>query len=152
MTELMIETLAAMLKQHEGTGPVRGDKMFAYRCSAGKLTIGYGRNIEDNGITFGEAEFMLHNDIMDVMVECQQAFPWFDSLDDARQLVVMNMVFNMGLPTFSKFKQTIAYISQGDYDRASTEMLDSAWAKQVGNRAIHLSQIMATGEIEDARY
>ena len=57
----------------------------------------------------------------------------------------MNMVFNMGIKTFMAFKKTIAYIEKGEYKKASVEMRQSLWAKQVGNRAIRLSKQMREG-------
>ena len=133
-----------MLIRHEG------EVNHAYEDSEGYITIGIGRLIDKRkggGISHAEAMYLLDNDIIEATSQCQREFPWFHLLDDARQLVVLNMVFNMGITTFKKFKKTIYFIKIGDYSAASKEMLDSQWRRQVGNRALELSRIMETGEI-----
>ena len=124
------------IKQHEG---FRGKP---YRCTAGKLTIGYGRNIEDNGITEAEASFLLDNDLKRCEAECRQAFSWFDNLDDIRQGVIVEMDFNLGLKKFKGFRKMLAACEKQDYELAAREMLDSLWARQVGQRAKILADLM----------
>lgn len=135
--------LMDLLVKHEGL------RLKPYRCPAGKLTIGVGRNIEDNGISEGEAYFMLLNDAQRVMREADESFSWFSGLSPARQMVVMDMIFNMGLSGFSQFKRTIQYIRGADYEQAAAEMLDSKWAGQVGSRALRLADMMANDRIPD---
>ena len=60
------------------------------------------------------------------------------------KIVLMYMLYNLGLPTLKKFKKTLGYIKDGDWKDASLEMLDSRWARQVGNRATNLSKLMAS--------
>ena len=55
------------------------------------------------------------------------------------------MVFNMGINRFKHFKKTIYYIKNNDFTKASTEMMDSRWANQVGFRAVKLSSMMKMG-------
>ena len=75
---------------------------FPYRCSAGKLTIGVGRNLDDKGISPEEIDFLLTNDIADTLADCGR-LDYFDALDPARQLVVADMVFNLGISRFLRF-------------------------------------------------
>ena len=124
------------IKQHEG---FRGKP---YRCTAGKLTIGYGRNIENNGITEAEASFLLDNDLKRCEAECRQAFSWFDNLDDIRQGVIVEMDFNLGLKKFKGFRKMLTACEKQDYELAAREMLDSLWARQVGQRAETLADLM----------
>lgn len=131
-------TFKELLIKHEGL------KLKPYQCTAGKLTIGVGRNLEDRGISMKEAMFMLENDIRDTINECR-IFPWFDRLDNVRQAVVASMVFNFGLSEFKEFKKTIAAIEAGDYAKASAEMVLSKWFTQVGNRGPELVEMMRTG-------
>jgi lysozyme len=119
-----------------------------YLCPAGKLTIGVGRNLDDKGISKEEAHMLLDNDIFEACNECYQKFPWFDKLNEARTIVVISMVFNLGMTRFSKFRKTIKYIEAGRFDAAADEMLDSLWARQVGPRADELSQMMRNGGYE----
>ena len=132
--------LSDMIAKHEGL------RLKPYHCTAGKLTIGYGRNLDDVGITKNEAETMLINDIERVYTELTLHYDWFKSLDDVREAVIVDMCFNLGLNRLNNFKKTIKLISESDYKAAAIEMLDSKWAKQVGYRAIKLSTMMDTGE------
>ena len=132
-----------MIKRHEGL------KLTVYKDTVGILTIGYGRNIESRGISISEAEMMLNNDIADCMAELRVNLPYFDVLDSVRQDVLIDMCFNLGLQGLRKFKLTLTHIQHGDFEMASETMLDSNWAKQVGNRAVELSQMMKTGKYQD---
>ena len=123
-----------------------GIRLKTYRCTAGKLTIGVGRNLDDVGITRDEALHLLDNDIARVRGEVRKTFPWFDGLTETRQGVVINMVFNLGLRRFSQFFQTIKAISEGDYRKAAAQMRASLWARQVGARAERLAVQMEREE------
>lgn len=133
-----MKELLDQLKRHEGRS------LKPYKCPAGKLTIGYGRNLEDVGISEVEAMVMLRNDIEQCYEELS-VFSWFEDLDQVRQEALINMLFNLGLPTFLKFKKTLKYVAEGKYSQAAAEMLDSKWATQVGDRAKELAYMMETG-------
>ena len=130
------KTLTRWLELDEGV------KLKPYYCTAGKLTIGIGRNLEDTGITKAEAQLMLEGDIIRLMKELDELFPEWRDLSETRQMVVLNMCFNMGTFGFLNFKRTIGYLREKQYSKASTEMLRSQWAEQVGDRAKRLSQAM----------
>lgn len=135
----MADKLTEMLVDHEGM------RRKPYRCTAGKLTIGVGRNLDDRGISPDEAMYMLANDIKDARRELSAAFPWFDKLDEVRQAVLIDMCVNLGLSRLQGFRNTLALIGVGKYEAAAQEMLNSKWAEQVGRRAQRLSRMMATG-------
>ena len=135
----MADKLTDMLVDHEGM------RRKPYRCTAGKLTIGVGRNLDDRGISPDEAMYMLANDIRDSRRELSAAFPWFDKLDEVRQAVLIDMCVNLGLSRLQGFRNTMALIGVGKYEAAAQEMLNSKWAEQVGRRAQRLSRMMATG-------
>lgn len=135
------ETLTKMLIQDEGL------KLKPYRCTANALTIGVGHNLDALGITEDEALYILQNDINRVTVACEQAFDFWPFLDDSRKIVLLNMCFNLGLGGLLQFKRTLTAISDGRYEDAAAFMLDSKWAQQVGQRAVRLSKIMATGNL-----
>lgn len=135
----MTDKLTDMLVDHEGM------RRKPYRCTAGKLTIGVGRNLDDRGISPDEAMYMLANDIRDSRRELSAAFSWFDKLDEVRQSVLIDMCVNLGLSRLQGFRNTLALIGVGKYEAAAQEMLDSKWAEQVGRRAQRLSRMMATG-------
>ena len=113
-----------------------------YQCSAGKLTIGVGRNIEDNGITHDEAMYLLDNDITNVEADLDSKLPWWRSMDEERQSVIANMCFNLGIQRLLGFTNTLKAMSEGRYQDAAKGMKDSLWAKQVGPRAERLIKIM----------
>ena len=132
--------LIEQLKIHEGV------KLKPYKCSAGKLTIGVGKNIEDNGITLEEAEYLLQNDIVEARSQLLHAFPWMGDFNDARISAMINFTFNVGIGTVKKFENTLAYMQSGDWDKAADEMMDSRWARQVGNRAVEVTEQIRTGK------
>ena len=127
-----------MLKKHEGFSSK------PYLDTTGNLTIGYGRNLHAVGISYDEAELMLTNDIKKV-VKFLSKIETYRKLDSSRQSVLINMCFNMGIKKLLNFKKMWTAIEVGDFKRASLEMLDSLWAKQVKGRALELSKIMERG-------
>jgi lysozyme len=132
--------LLAQLKRDEGL------RLTPYRDTVGKLTIGYGRNLEDNGITQSEADLMLINDIACHEDLVHQFLPWTDALDDVRRAVLVNMAFNMGIHSLLGFRKTLQAVHDGEYVGASELMLQSKWAEQVGPRAHRLALQMRSGE------
>lgn len=122
-----------------------GLRLKPYKDSVGKLTIGVGRNLDDRGISMHEAMFLLDNDIEAVEDDLDQRLPWWRGLSDARQLVIANMCFNLGICRLLGFKNTLAAIKSGDYAAAADGMLASKWAGQVGKRAHRLAKMMREG-------
>ena len=129
-----------------------GIRLKPYRDTKGKLTIGAGRNLDDVGVSKEEAFFMLDNDINAVCDELTHKLPFFSELDEARQGVLINMAFNMGVPKLLSFENTLAFIAAGKYEDAAKEMLlagdgvsKSPWYKTVGIRAERLAEQLKTG-------
>ena len=137
-----VEKLKDQLILHEGL------ELKSYQCSAGYLTIGVGRNVEELGITEDEARYLLDNDILRVTKELDSAMPWWRNLSEVRQRVVVDMVFNLGLSRFLNFKNAINAMQEEDWDEAAAQMLDSRWADQVGQRAHRLAKAMVEDELE----
>lgn len=131
--------LVSTIKSDEGL------RLMPYKCSEGFLTIGYGRNIEQNGIREDEAEYMLVNDIKTAEESAKSLVNSFEGLSDARKIVLVSMVFQMGYTGVSKFKNMIAAINKKDFGRAASEMLNSRWANQTPARAKRLSEKMMKG-------
>lgn len=142
-----IARLTDELIRHEGS-VIRHNRHMPYKDTVDKLTVGYGRNLTDKGLSEDEARHLLHNDIQEVIDGLRKSYWWFDELDEIRQGVVLNMAFNLGLAGFAKFRNTIGYISDGNFKQAAANMLQSKWAKQVGYRADELAREMETGLIE----
>ena len=133
-------SLIEQLKRNEGL------KLKPYKCTADKLTIGVGRNLEDVGISEEEAEMLLQNDIQRATVQIQREFPWTTELDEVRFAALINFTFNVGIGTVGKFVNAMALLREGSYDMAADEFLNSRWAKQVGQRAIDVTDQIRTGE------
>jgi len=121
-----------------------GLRLTAYKCTAGKTTIGVGRNLDDVGISAEEADMLLQNDLVHIEAQAQ-TFPWYAGLDQVRQAVILSMLFNLGLRGFQGFTNTLKFIETGKYAQAATNMLASKWAKQVGQRANRLAEMMRSG-------
>ena len=149
------------LIEHEGM------VLTVYEDSLGIETIGIGRNLKDrgiskeeleymdipnmaivyeHGITEADARYLARNDIKIVEDELCRVHPCVENLDSVRQLVLMDMAYNMGVPRLCKFQKMWNAIHEQNYEAASWEMLDSRWARQVGRRATILSNAMKDGE------
>ena len=135
-----VDSLEDQLIDHEGL------ELKPYHCTADKLTIGVGRNIQDRGITEDEARYLLKNDIKIVEDELLTRQPVVAGLDSVRQRVLVDMGFNLGLPILMKFQNMWSAIENEDYHEAARQMMDSRWADQVGRRAERLAQAMSSGE------
>ncbi|HEX8875378.1 MAG TPA: glycoside hydrolase family protein, partial [Phycisphaerales bacterium] len=127
------ETLLRELHRDEGL------RLKPYRCTAGKLTIGVGRNLDDVGITAEEADYLLRNDVYRAEAALDRQLPWWRNLSDVRQRVILNMAFNLGMAGLLSFKTTLGHVEAGRYLEAAQSMLASKWARQVGPRAERLA-------------
>lgn len=127
---------------------LKGDEGFRskpYADAVGKLTIGYGRNLDDNGISRSEAHDMCVHDAITALRDAADLVPNWLLLDDVRQNVVANMAFNLGKTRLAKFVKFLAAVNARDYLKASAEMKDSIWYVQTGSRARRLVDEMRTG-------
>lgn len=142
--------LKALLTQHEArrTAPYddkTGKTLQPGMTLQGQLTIGVGHNLTAKGLTAKQIDMILDDDIDEVIRDIERHFDWFPSLSMNRQMVVISMVFNLGIAKFLDFKRTIAAIARGEYADAATFMLESKWARQVGQRARTLADMMRRG-------
>lgn len=149
------------LVEHEGL------VLTVYKDTLGIDTIGIGRNLKDrgiskeeldymdipnmdviyeHGITEADARYLALNDIAIVENELCRVHTCVENLDSVRQLILMDMAFNMGVPRLCKFVKMWNAIHEENFEAASREMLDSRWARQVGRRAKILSDAMSSGE------
>ncbi len=138
--------LYTQLKIHEGL------RLKPYRDTAGKLTIGVGRNLDDVGLREEEAMFLLLHDLEFVKEALDKRLPWWRGLAEPRRHVLLDMGFNLGVDGLLQFTGTLGHLRAGRYAEAAQQMLRSRWAGQVGRRAATLSRMMRTGEpFETAR-
>ena len=154
------DELVKMIAIHEGI------VLNVYQDHLGINTVGIGRNLDDRGITDGELSFinktidevydsglteeeayyLCMNDIAIVEKELLANKPIVNQLSAVRQMVLIDMAFNMGVPRLMKFKNMWLAIEKVNYQLANEEMIDSRWAGQVGSRAMKLSLAMKNGE------
>lgn len=136
------------LKRDEG---VRAQ---CYQDTEGLWTIGVGRLIDpshpSSGLTDDEIDYLLSNDIERVEKQLEKRFRWFKDLDDARQYVLLQMCFNLGITRLSKFVRMLSHMERGDFESAAIEQERSKWFKQVGKRAERLQAVMRTGDLSQA--
>ncbi len=138
MTEHMTD-LEREVASDEGFMPI------PYRCTSGKLSIGYGTNIQD-GITRDEALLLLRHRLGLVIAALESRLPFWARLTDERRRVVANMGYQLGIAGLMGFKRMLAALERGDYEAAAGEMLDSKWAKRdTPGRAGRLAERMRRG-------
>lgn len=111
----------------------------------GKITIGIGHNLTDNGISPLIADFLYFEDVAGVLAYIYQTYPWWVNLDDVRQRVMVDLIFNLGFGGFAQFKNTIAAIQRHDFEAAAKGLETSAWYGQVGTRGARLVKMMRLG-------
>ena len=129
------------IKVHEGFSSV------VYKCTAGYDTIGYGKRIKYLQVTEEQATEWLEEDLENLKYTLSGKYDWFLPAPQEVRDVVMNMNYQLGVSAFSKFKKTIKYIANKDYQMASVEMLDSKWARDdTPRRAKELSDRLAKVE------
>jgi lysozyme len=120
-------------------------------------TIGYGHTGPDvhEGLVWSleQCNDALHHDIEHAKALLDRGLPWWRTINDARQDVLANMCLNLGwdnpktpkLEGLSGFVNALACIREGHYGAAAEHLLDSAWRRQVGARALRLATQMRTG-------
>ena len=131
----VIELSTKYLKVHEGY------RARVYKCTAGKNTIGYGRNVDDVGVSTVEAEYMLQNDINACLDDLEKKTYW-DELTDLQQAGLVNLRFNLGMSRFNQFRKMEAALVTGDYAEAALQVMDSAYGNQVGKRADDVASML----------
>jgi lysozyme len=119
-----------------------GLRLKPYRCTAGRLTIGVGRNLDDRGITENEAMLLLQNDVADVWSRLVADLCWVGHAPEAVQEALVNMAFNLGEEGLLGFGVTLGHLRAARYPEAARAMLDSRWARQVGARAERLAALV----------
>lgn len=135
----MNDGLIKALKKHEGY------RKFPYKCTAGKITIGIGRNLDDVGISEAEAEILLSSDICKATLNISKIFLGFDGFSVNRQIALIDMMFNLGKSKFLGFKKMIMAIKNNDWEEAASQAMYSKWHSQVGNRAIEIESLLKNG-------
>ena len=137
-----LEQLREQLEIDEGV------KYEIYNDHLGYATFGVGHLVlesdEEHGSPLGtpvsESRVIeaFEQDCENVLRDCDILYEDFDDLPEEAQQVIANMMFNMGRPRLSKFKGMKRGVDSRDWNAAADEMVDSAWYRQVTNRADRL--------------
>ena len=129
------------IKNHEGFSSV------VYKCTAGYDTIGYGKRVKYLKVTQEQSEEWLKEELENLKYVLADKYAWFLQSPQEVKDIVMNMAYQLGPTSFSKFKRTIKLFKNKDYEGASIEMLDSKWAREdTPDRAKELSERLASVE------
>ncbi len=141
-----IDTLRKELEIDEGV------KHEIYLDHLGLPTFGIGHLITKSDEEYGEdvgtpvsddrVKECFESDVKQVIKDCQILYDDFNDLPEEAQLIIANMMFNMGRPRLSKFKGMKRGVDARDWNQAADEMVDSRWYKQVTNRANRLVERM----------
>jgi lysozyme len=103
-----------------------------------KVTFGIGFTF----ITEEEANMVLQNRIKTIKKDLYHKAEWILKQPQDIQDVLIEMAYQLGVNGLLKFKKTLSYCKQGNYDKMSEEMLNSSWAKQTPRRAKELSNVV----------
>ena len=103
---------------------------------------------QDEGTAISEQRVIdvFNKDIQTVLTDCGRLYHNFTTLPEEVQLVIANMMFNLGYTRLSKFKGMKRGIDARDWNQAADEMVDSRWYNQVTNRANRLVERMRSVE------
>jgi lysozyme len=124
------QEIAQYVQGHEGLS------LKPYICTAGKVSIGIGRNLDDRGISQDEALYLFNNDCIMTDQDLHRVFGSdFDRFPDNARLVFFDMMFQLGLVRFCGFRKMIEKAKAEDWKGAAEELMDSRYAKQVPKRA-----------------
>lgn len=122
-------------------------RQFLYPDTTGHQTIGIGRNLSARGISLTESLMLLDDDILYFSSKLASSLTIFNSLEDVRKIVLINMCFNLGFNGLLEFHKMLEHLKNGDYESASLEILQSKAASQCPYRYQRLAHIMKTGEL-----
>lgn len=130
-----------LIKLHESL------RLKAYRCSTGQLTIGYGHNLDANGISQDVAEHILTEDVAIAISAARKIYgEAFNSIDEVRRCALVDMAFNMGEATLRTFRKMNPAVIAQDWPKVARQARGSKWFGQTGTRAVRIVQMLETGE------
>lgn len=130
-----------------------GVKYEPYKDTEDIWTVGVGHNLKAHPLPVGwsyplsdlQVNTLLAEDLVSDFTDLDTNFPWWRKMTYVRQRVIANMMFNLGYIRLSGFVNTLKAMEEGRYEYAASGMLASKWAKQVGDRAKRLAQMMRGG-------
>ena len=133
-------TAADLIRQNEGI------RLKPYTDTAGKLTIGVGHNLTDDGLTPIQVEIIFQDDLHSTQQNLLAGIPWTANLDEVRAAVMLDLAFNMGMSTLYTFTTFLKLMAAGAYADAGDDLLNTAYATEVGKRAVINANMLRTGQ------
>ena len=118
-----------------------GYRQFPYRCTEGKLTIGYGFNLDDVGLTEEECDLILNYRVSKLQAEVKGTLHDLKAPEEVWE-ILYHMAYQIGLNGLLRFKNMLKALYDMDYKTAGIEMRDSLWYNQTRNRAERLAKQM----------
>lgn len=153
-----VTTLMGWIEHWEG----RRNK--TYIDTMGHPTVGIGFNLGADGaqdavealglnydqvragtqiLTDAQVDTLFEQSVNKAIADARTVVPNFDTIPADKQIVIVDMIFNLGVAGFSTFRNTIAAINNQDWITAARQMQQSLWYKQVGDRAKADCDLMA---------
>ena len=130
--------IKALLSLEEGV------RLFPYTDTRGKLTVGIGHNLSDDGISTGVANLMFVEDLTNAQVVLQTCLPSWQTLDEVRQAVMLDLAFNLSHELFG-FRTFLGYMADKHFDDAASDLVTTLWYTQVGVRGPRLVTMLRSG-------
>lgn len=111
----------------------------------GNPTIGNGWNVSAKTLTQSQWATLTGWLCENVKVSLTAAFPWVANLNEPRARALANMAYNMGVAKLAEFQTFLELLQQGKFSEAATDLRSTLWAKQVGDRATRIADIIEKG-------
>lgn len=149
MSDTFLDQACRLISHHEGFRgrPYDDHDGKDVHAPVGKLTIGYGFNVQDTPLPQAVALFWLRFLLVEMHDQMRQ-FMWFARANDARQIAFLDMRYNLGEHGIAQFNNMIAAARADDWEQAAAEAQDSRWFRQVKRRGENIVQILRTGRID----
>ena len=122
-----------------------GLELKPYEDTVGKITIGYGRNLTDKGISNEEARDMAVSDLVETWEGLLDSDPYITLMDPVRRAAVIDLAYNLGISGWRQFRRTRDHLAAGEYELAAEDLMDSKWFRQVGLRGPRIVKMIVTG-------
>lgn len=132
---------ATLVEKHEGR------RQHVYKCTAGKLTVGVGHNLEAKAMPDCVIDLLFACDLDDAEKDCKQ-YKYFAGLNQVRQAALIDMSFQLGRSRLAAFKKMHAHLKAEDYKGAARECLNSLYATQTPRRAQTIADLLDRGTID----
>lgn len=131
LTKRDLEEIGDWIKVHEGC------ELLPYEDTAvpPRITIGYGRNLSDVGISQEEADILFNSDLKVALEECEEFYWGFSDYPQEVKIVLVDLMFNMGRPTMEGFVKFNQALKEDNYRECAKELEHSRYYHQTGRRA-----------------